>query len=167
MLKLCGAALILCAPALFALFRYGNYLRQDRLLAAFLDTLTLSSERIRSDLTALPALAAYLEQNGSPGLRLFWKKLRQGLEREDAELENLWRCGLAELDLRIQDLQVLEAYPRVLRSYDTEQVCRELLRMNAELEVRRREMRQRFRRDFKAQTGVQVSAALLLLILLL
>lgn len=167
MLKLCGAALILCAPVLFALSRYGNYVRQDRLLAAFSDTLILSSERIRSDLTPLPALAAYLEQCGPPGLRLLWKQLRRGLEQEGAELEELWHLCLIKSGLCMQDLEVLKAVPRVLRSYDTEQVSRELLRMRAELEEHRRELHKQFRRNFKAQTGLQVSAALLLLILLL
>ena len=82
------------------------------------------------------------------------------------ELDILWRRGLEELDLAVQEQQLLEAWPRVLRSYDTEQVTRELLRMGAELEGRRRALERRFRRNFKAQTGMQISAALLLLILL-
>ena len=158
--------MILMAPALLAWARYRHYIRQDRLLEDFQEALTLSAERIRADLAALPALAAYLEQWGPAGLQPFWKGLRRGMQDKDMELDIPWRRGLEELDLAVQEQQLLEAWPRVLRSYDTEQVARELLRMGAELEGHRRALERRFRRNFKAQTGMQISAALLLLILL-
>ena len=159
--------MILGASALPVYFRCRVHLRQDRLLAAFADTLTFSAERIGSDLTALPVLAADLEQNGPIALRSFWKQFRQGLEQGGDEPDVLWRASLSATGLHREEIGILEAYPGILRSYDVERVKRELLRMRAELESHRRELRQRFQRNFKAQTGVQISAALLLLILLL
>ncbi len=166
MLKVCGALMILTAPALLAWARYRRYIQQDRLLKDFQEALTLSAERIRADSAALPVLAAYLEQWGPARLQPFWRRLRRGVQNGDVDLDILWRQGLADLDLAAREQQLLEAWPRVLRSYDIDQVARELLRMGSELEVRRRALERQFQRNFKAQTGIQISAALLLLILL-
>lgn len=166
MLKLFGAGLILASPVWFSVSRYGAHLRQDRLLGAFLKALELCAGQIRCSLTALPELAVLMKKQGPEELRPFWNTLQEGLSENRADLDALWQNALAETGLSPQACRILAAFPWALRSYDTDKITRELGRLGEELAQYRRETAVVFRRDFKMYTGVQVSAALLLMILL-
>ena len=166
MLKALGALLLMAAPMGFALSAYTTQLRRDRLLAAFLKSLEQCAGQIRCTMTALPSLAEHLSQQGPEELRSFWWCLRSGLLQSEVDLGHLWRDALLDLGLSTQARQILSAVPQILRSYDAERIAQELLRLSDDLAQHRQDAAETFRRDFKAHTGMQLSAALLLLILL-
>ena len=99
-------------------------------------------------------------------LRSFWQRLCHAMEERDAEPARLWRQELERVGLPEEAQRILEPFPAALRSYDTEQVLHALERMAVSLEEYRHRAAGAFRRDFKTHTGLQASAALLLLILL-
>ncbi len=166
MLRLWGAGLILAAPICFSLSRWMARQQQDKLLAAYIQTLELCAGQILCDLTPLPELAVLLARQGPEALRGFWQTLREGLSQTDYSAESLWRAALAGTSLSAAAREILAPVPQALRSYDTDQIVRELGRIRMELTQYRARMSETFRRDFRLHAGVQVSAALLLLILL-
>lgn len=166
MLKLMGAVLILLAPVWFALSAYGRYVRRDRKLTAFLDLLSLSAGAIQSELMALPDLAQRLAREGPQELRPFWKKICMALSVKKQPFEEIWRQTLREEHLGSSIETILDKYPGIIRSYNTEQINRDLMYIQKELEEERLTLRRLFRRDFKMHTGIQLSAAFLLMILL-
>lgn len=166
MLKLWGAGLILTAPVLLSLSRWSERRRQDKLLDAFCKALELCAGQIRCSLTPLPDLAALLERHGPETLRPFWQTIRQGISCVDADVDALWRDALSETGLPAQVLALLAPFPQALRSYDTDKIVLELERICAETAQYRVQEAETFRRDFRLHTGIQTSAALLLLILL-
>ena len=166
MLKLTGAALILLAPVWFAASAYGKHFRRDRKLTAFLDLLTLSAGAIQSELVALPDLARRLAREGPLELRPFWNKICAALSSQQQPFEVIWRQTLREEQLGAAIEKILDKYPAVIRSYNAEQINRDLMYIQKELEEERLMLRRLFRRDFKMHTGIQLSAAFLLMILL-
>ena len=166
MLKLWGAGLIVLSPVLLALSRWAKHWQEDRLLEAFLEALDGCMGSIRCEHTALPVLSAHMAQQGPVLLRSFWRQLCHAMEERDAEPVRLWRQELDYVGLPEAAQRILEPFPAALRSYDTEQVLYALERMAVALEEYRNKEAGSFRRDFKTHTGLQASAALLLLILL-
>ena len=166
MLKLWGAALIVLSPVLLALSRWGQHWREDRLLEAFLEALDGCMGSIRCEHAALSVLSAHMALQGPMLLRSFWQRLCHAMEERDAEPARLWRQELERVGLPEEAQRILEPFPAALRSYDTEQVLHALERMAVSLEEYRHRAAGAFRRDFKTHTGLQASAALLLLILL-
>ena len=166
MLKLAGASLILLSPIFYAVSAYLKYFRTDRKLGAFIDLLTFSAGEIQSELVALPDLAQRMEQEGPKELRLFWHKIYSDLSSKKYPFAEIWRQALRAEGLYPGVEKILDKYPGVIRSYNTEQIHRDLMYLTKELEEERIALRQLFRRDFKMRTGVQISAAFLLMILL-
>lgn len=166
MLKLTGAALILLAPLFCAAAVYLRQRRTDRTLAAFLELLSFSAGEISSELLTLPELARRLEEEGAAELRPFWQKLRAELVQKRRPFEEIWHSALRGECLSPAAVQILEKYPGAVRSYDTEQIRRDLRQLQQALEEERSALRRSFRRDFKIRTGLQLSAAFLLMILL-
>ena len=161
-----GAGLIVLSPVLLALSRWAKHWQEDRLLEAFLEALDGCMGSIRCEHTALPVLSAHMAQQGPVLLRSFWRQLCHAMEERDAEPVRLWRQELDHVGLPEAAQRILEPFPAALRSYDTEQVLHALERMAVALEEYRNKEAGSFRRDFKTHTGLQASAALLLLILL-
>ena len=166
MLKLMGCVLLLTAPLLLAVSHYCAYRRGEQLLASFADMLALCAGEIRTERMSLPSLAAMLAREGPPPLWDFWSGIETHLMRREDSFETIWGRALRDLGLPGAAVPVLEPFPALLRGYDVEQLAAGLGRMQNRLEEYRAEAQRRFRRDFKARTGVQFSCAALLLILL-
>ena len=165
MLKLCGALLLLCVPVVLALGRYWAYRRRMDTIAALLQMLSFAADHICSQLLPFSALAEVQAEQGPERLRQFWQRLMQEMQ-SGGDPDPVWQRELQRI-VPQEEFRILQYYPALLRSYDADQVAREITQLRAALEACEREVRGRFRRDFKARTGVQVAAAALLLILLI
>ena len=166
MLKGIGALLIVLAPVLFSVSAYRAQFLNDRVLAAFTETLEFCAAQICVQRRALPELSQSMAQKGPVVLRSFWHAIDSSLQKKPQDFDQVWQRELRRTTLPPEAYPILDAYPNVLRGYDTHQVAQALRRMQSELGACRREKQRIFRRNFKTRTGLQVSAALLLLILL-
>ncbi len=166
MLKLWGAAFIFSAPIIFSFSKYTAQMLQNRILLAFSEMLELSIVQIRCNLTALPCMVEHMEKNGPYLLREFWGGIKRGLGRKDTSFDHVWTQALSTLELPNEVESILAVYPDALRSYDAKQVIHTLQKMQSDIETYRGVAHRKFQRDFKMYTGVQISAALLLMILL-
>ena len=166
MLKLWGAVFIFSAPILFSISKYTTQMIENRMLSAFCEMLELSIVQIRCNLAALPRMVEVMEEKGPSLLDSFWNHIKQELCGKDVSFQQIWTRTLESLELPKEAESILKMYPDALRSYDTKQVIDTLQKMQAELESYRLDTYRRFQRDFKMHTGVQISAALLLMILL-
>ena len=166
MLKGFGALLILLAPIWLSVSSYQKQRRNARLLELFEESLAFCAGQISAQRRALPELSRRMARYGPDALRPFWRSVCRALEENQADLDRIWTSALHETALDMEAIRLLEACPGILRSYDTQQVTQALGKLQSALEAHRLEKQRIFRRDFKMHTGLQVSAALLLLILL-
>ena len=164
-MRLVGAGFILAAPILLTLAVCCGYRRNQRITEAFERAIENGAEQISAALLPVPKLIATIGMEQGV-LADFWQEISCGIGKEDSDFCEVWTTALQNLELPGTEQEILLRFPVVLRSYDAEQIVRELQRITAELHTCRRRREMTFQRDFKARTGVRFSAALLLLILL-
>ena len=165
MIKLIGSLLILAGGVLIRQTRLAEYRRRLRTLADLASSLRRMSDEIRTLRRPLPELMRYLSGACGPEAGTFFKEAAAQAERGE-DLSEVWRHLARALPLSQRDRAVLEEIGGDLRG-DATQLCGAAELASHALSKSRDELEEGRRAEEKRTTALSLSAALLLVILLI
>ena len=163
-----GMGFILSVPIYMTWNHYCVYHREAQLIQAFSDMIHLSCAEIQTHLLPLPYLAVKQVEHGPKELKEFWEYiLSTPKDHPNLPFTTIWHNALLQLELHTELLQILDRYPTVLEAFDIELIKKEFQHMQDDLAHYNTKKKVKFEREFKVQTGIRFSSALLLIILAL
>lgn len=164
MIKIIGAALLVCGGTMLGAGRCNDLKRRLKLIEGLDRSLALMKSEICEMLSPLPDVFGELAQSGPPAVRGFFSEMIVG-ERDG--LADAWAQAVSRLDLSKSDRERLAALARILGRFDADVQREEIQRLRESLGISAGELRREINSKGRSYAGLGACFGAMLALILL